>query len=149
MSICQALSNSRGAAAPRLNRPGTDEDVRVGVASRLRAPDRLGGKASRCRRDPTRVSVAGATGWTGRPIAEAILAADDLQLVSAVARSTAGMDLGEAWKGDPNGVPVHADVSEALDNVDVLVDYPSQPRSATTSELRSNGASRSWSARRD
>ncbi len=75
--------------------------------------------------DPTRVSVAGATGWTGRPIAEAVLAADDLELVSAVARSTAGMDLGEAWKGDPNGVPVHGAVTEALDGVDVLVDYTS------------------------
>lgn len=75
--------------------------------------------------DPTRVSVAGATGWAGRPVAEAILAADDLQLVSAVARSTAGMDLGEAWKGAPNGVPVHGAVTEALDDVDVLVDYTS------------------------
>jgi 4-hydroxy-tetrahydrodipicolinate reductase len=76
-------------------------------------------------KNPTRVSVAGATGWTGRPITEAILAADDLQLVSAVARSTAGMDLGEAWQSEPNGVPVHGTVTDALDDVDVLVDYTS------------------------
>lgn len=75
--------------------------------------------------DPARVSVAGATGWTGRPIAEAVIAADDLRLVSAVARSTAGMDLGEAWEGDANGVPVHGTVAEALDGVDVLVDFTS------------------------
>ncbi len=73
----------------------------------------------------TRVTVAGATGWTGRPLAEAIIAAADLRLVSAVARSTAGMDLGEAWDGDANGVPVHGAVADALDDVDVLVDYTS------------------------
>ena len=71
------------------------------------------------------VCVAGATGWTGRPIAEAILAADDLKLRSAVSRSAAGRDLGEAWGGDANGVPVVAAVGDALDGVDVLVDYTS------------------------
>jgi 4-hydroxy-tetrahydrodipicolinate reductase len=73
----------------------------------------------------TRVTVAGATGWTGRPLAEAVIAADDLRLVAAVARSTAGMDLGETWTGEPNGVPVHGSVTDALDDVDVLVDYTS------------------------
>ncbi len=75
--------------------------------------------------DTTRVSVARATGWTGRPIAEAVRDAENLELVSAVARSTAGMDLGHAWGGEANGVPVHGTVSEALDGVDVLVDYTS------------------------
>lgn len=73
----------------------------------------------------TSVCVAGATGWTGRPIAEAVLASDDLVLRSAVSRSWAGQDLGTAWGGDPVGVPVHASVGDALDNVDVLVDYTS------------------------
>lgn len=73
----------------------------------------------------TRVCVAGATGWTGRPVSEAVLAAADLELVSAVARSAAGGDLGRAWGGAENGVPVHAAVAEALDGVDVLVDYTS------------------------
>lgn len=71
------------------------------------------------------VCVAGATGWTGRAIAEAILAADDLELRSAVSRSAAGQDLGSAWGGDPVGVPVHGSVAEALDGVNVLVDYTS------------------------
>lgn len=69
------------------------------------------------------VCVAGATGWTGKAVAEAILASDDLTLTSAVARSAAGSDLGSAWGGEPNGVPVFATVEEALDGVDVLVDY--------------------------
>jgi 4-hydroxy-tetrahydrodipicolinate reductase len=72
-----------------------------------------------------RVCVAGATGWTGRPIAEAVLAADDLELRSAVARSTAGEDLGRAWGRDALGVDVHDRVETALDGVDVLVDYTS------------------------
>jgi len=73
----------------------------------------------------TNVCVAGATGWTGRPIAEALLASDDLVLRGAVSRSAAGQDLGVAWGGDPNGVPVHGSVADALDGVDVLVDYTS------------------------
>lgn len=69
--------------------------------------------------------VAGATGSTGRAVAEAILEADDLELRSAVSRSAAGQDLGEAWGGEPNGVPVFESVSEALDGVEILVDYTS------------------------
>jgi len=72
----------------------------------------------------TTVCVAGATGWTGRAVAEAVLAADDLQLVSAVGRRAAGQDLGSAWDIDPVGVRVSALVDDAaLDGVDVLVDF--------------------------
>ncbi|HEX7144124.1 MAG TPA: 4-hydroxy-tetrahydrodipicolinate reductase [Gaiellaceae bacterium] len=69
--------------------------------------------------------IAGATGWTGRALARAVLEAPDLALVSAVSRSASGGDLGEALGGDALGVPVHASVREALDGVDVLVDYTS------------------------
>ena len=57
-----------------------------------------------------RVCVAGITGWTGSAVAEAVDAADDLQLVAGVARS------------DP---AQFSSVEEALDAVpaDVLVDY--------------------------
>jgi 4-hydroxy-tetrahydrodipicolinate reductase len=76
-----------------------------------------------------RICVAGATGWTGRPVAEAVLSASDLQLVSAVARRSAGRDLGEAWGTVHNGVPVYSTVAEALDtadgSIDVLIDYTS------------------------
>lgn len=74
------------------------------------------------------MGVAGATGWTGRAVAEAVLAADDLLLSSAVSRSAAGTDLGVAWGGEPNGVPVHAKVEDALDGVDVLVEYTSHEK---------------------
>ena len=59
-----------------------------------------------------RVCVAGVTGWTGAAIADAVRAADDLELAGGVARS------------DPYS---HSSVAEALDAVDadVLVDYTS------------------------
>ncbi|MEJ3654287.1 4-hydroxy-tetrahydrodipicolinate reductase [Actinomycetes bacterium KLBMP 9759] len=71
------------------------------------------------------VCVAGATGWTGRAVAEAVLAADDLRLCSAVSRSAAGSDLGVAWDEEPVGVTVRSAVVDALDGVDVMVDYTS------------------------
>jgi 4-hydroxy-tetrahydrodipicolinate reductase len=57
-----------------------------------------------------RVCVAGITGWTGRPVADAVEGAEDLELVAGVARSDAES---------------HSSVAEALDAVaaDVLVDY--------------------------
>jgi 4-hydroxy-tetrahydrodipicolinate reductase len=57
-----------------------------------------------------RVCVAGSTGWTGGPVAEAVREAVDLQLVAGVSRS------------DPGS---YSSVAEALDAVaaDVLVDY--------------------------
>jgi 4-hydroxy-tetrahydrodipicolinate reductase len=72
-----------------------------------------------------RVAIAGATGWTGRAIVAGVLAAADLELVAAVGRAAAGRDLGEALGGEPLGVCVRATVAEALDGVDVLVDYTS------------------------
>ncbi|MEP6952438.1 MAG: 4-hydroxy-tetrahydrodipicolinate reductase [Solirubrobacteraceae bacterium] len=63
-----------------------------------------------------RVCMAGATGWTGRAIVSGLRGAPDLVLASAVSRSAAGSTLDD-------GVPVYATVSEALDGVDVLVDY--------------------------
>jgi 4-hydroxy-tetrahydrodipicolinate reductase len=57
-----------------------------------------------------RVCVAGITGWTGRPVAEAVEDAPDLELVAGVSRS------------DPGSF---SSVADALDAVpaDVLVDY--------------------------
>jgi 4-hydroxy-tetrahydrodipicolinate reductase len=71
------------------------------------------------------VCIAGATGWTGRALTRAVLEAPDLALVSAVSRSASGGDLGEALGGDALGIPVRASVREALDGVDVLIDYTS------------------------
>jgi 4-hydroxy-tetrahydrodipicolinate reductase len=57
-----------------------------------------------------RVCVAGVTGWTGRPVAAAVEAAEDLELVAGVSRS------------DPAS---YSSVADALDAVtaDVLVDF--------------------------
>jgi 4-hydroxy-tetrahydrodipicolinate reductase len=59
---------------------------------------------------PLRVCVAGVTGWAGRAVAEAVDAADDLELVAGVSRSDQAS---------------FSTVEEALDAVpaDVLVDY--------------------------
>jgi 4-hydroxy-tetrahydrodipicolinate reductase len=76
----------------------------------------------------TRIVVAGATGSTGRAVAEGAAAAADLELVAAVARSSAGSDLATAWGADSPAVPVFGSVAEALDSVggaDVVVDYTS------------------------
>jgi 4-hydroxy-tetrahydrodipicolinate reductase len=51
---------------------------------------------------------------------QAVIDAPDLALGSAVSRSRAGRDLGEA-----PGVPVYGSVGEALDGIDVLIDYTS------------------------
>ena len=69
--------------------------------------------------------IAGATGWTGSAIVEGALAADGITLSSAVSRSSAGQDLGTALGRDALGVPVFADVEDALDAVDVLVEFTS------------------------
>jgi 4-hydroxy-tetrahydrodipicolinate reductase len=55
----------------------------------------------------------------------AVVDAPDLALGSAVSRSAAGRDLGEALGGEALGVPVHASVREALESIDVLVDFTS------------------------
>jgi 4-hydroxy-tetrahydrodipicolinate reductase len=64
-----------------------------------------------------RICIAGATGWTGTALVQAILDAPDLELGSCVSRSAAGGTIG--------GAPVYGDVADALDGIDVLVDYTS------------------------
>lgn len=68
--------------------------------------------------------MAGATGWTGAELSKAILDADDLELVSAVAPKSAGKDLGDVLGRPPTGVEVSADLASALATpCDVLIDY--------------------------
>jgi 4-hydroxy-tetrahydrodipicolinate reductase len=65
-----------------------------------------------------RVCVAGATGWVGKPLVEAIAKSDDLELVAAVARNSAGQRLGN--------VRISGSVEEAQRTpFDVFVDYTS------------------------
>src|SRR4051794_7842654 len=75
--------------------------------------------------DRIHLAIAGATGWTGSAVAEGALSAPDIALRSAVARRSAGQDLGAALGREPLGVPVFASVVEALDEVDVLVEFTS------------------------
>lgn len=71
----------------------------------------------------TRVCIAGITGWTGAPIAAAVAASSDLELVSGVSRLAAGDPLTRIV-GGVDGM-IHGSVAEALDAVpaDVLVDF--------------------------
>jgi len=85
------------------------------------------------------VCIAGATGWTGRALVRGVLDAPDLELRSAVARSAAGCDLGEALGGEALGVPVHGAVADALDGVDVVIDYTA-PDAVKANTLAAVGA---------
>jgi 4-hydroxy-tetrahydrodipicolinate reductase len=71
------------------------------------------------------LAVAGATGWAGSAIVDAALAAPDITLRSAIARSSAGQDLGTSLGREPMAVAVHGNVDDALDGVDVLVEFTS------------------------
>jgi 4-hydroxy-tetrahydrodipicolinate reductase len=63
-----------------------------------------------------RVCLAGITGWVGEPLAAAIRAADDLELVAAVARRG----------GDHAGIVVSTSVPQSLQTpYDIFVDYTS------------------------
>src|SRR3954463_13128 len=64
-----------------------------------------------------RLCIAGATGWAGGALVRGVREAPDLELRSAVSRSAAG--------GEIDGAPVYASAAEALDGVDVLVDFTS------------------------
>ena len=87
-----------------------------------------------------RVCVAGVTGWAGRAVARAVLRSPDFRLVSAVARTSAGQDVGFAiGRGGPVGVTVTADPSEALaPKPDVWIDYthPSAVKGHALAALR-------------
>jgi len=71
----------------------------------------------------TRICMAGATGWTGRAIAAGILDAEDLTLSGALARKSAGLDIGDVLGRAAAGVTVTADVGAALEGAEVLIDY--------------------------
>ncbi len=72
-----------------------------------------------------RVVMAGATGKTGSEVVRALLAEDDIQVVAAVGRNHAGVDLGQALGTGFLGIRVYGDVEQALDQhpADVLVDF--------------------------
>jgi 4-hydroxy-tetrahydrodipicolinate reductase len=75
---------------------------------------------------PVRVCLSGVTGDVGRLLAASVLEQADLELSSAVARSSAGSTVGAAL-GRDCPVLIRSSVAEALrhDEFDVLVDYTS------------------------
>ena len=80
--------------------------------------------------EPLRVIVAGATGWAGSALARGIARADDLQLVAAVARASAGRNLGDVLNEPRLDCPICASAAEALATpADVFVEY-TQPDTA-------------------
>ncbi len=85
------------------------------------------------------VCLAGATGWAGAALAQAIAKTDDLKLVAGVSRRYAGQRLG-AVLGIPNlEITVSGSVEEALRTpCDVFVEYtrPEVAKSHVTSAIR-------------
>ena len=72
-----------------------------------------------------KICLAGAAGHVGRELVKAILDADDLQLVSAVGKTSAGKRLSEITGDARAGIVVHKSVAEALAAMpaDVFIDY--------------------------
>ena len=75
---------------------------------------------------PISVCIAGTTGWTGSVVARHLLASEEFEVVGAIARSSAGRDLGEVLGVAANGVTIRHSLEDVLadgSDVDVLVDY--------------------------
>jgi 4-hydroxy-tetrahydrodipicolinate reductase len=84
---------------------------------------------------PIRVCVAGATGWTGSAVTRHLLQSSDLQLAGAIARRSAGRDIGEVLGGPPAGIEVVSSLEGVLAlQPDVLIDY-TKPDSVKTRTL--------------
>jgi 4-hydroxy-tetrahydrodipicolinate reductase len=73
-----------------------------------------------------RVCVAGVTGWTGSEVTRALLGANEFALTGAIARRSAGRDVGELLGQPANGIVVAGTLEQALvQPADVLVDFTS------------------------
>jgi 4-hydroxy-tetrahydrodipicolinate reductase len=73
-----------------------------------------------------KVCVAGATGWVGRILVREIVKSSEFTLSGAIARSSAGADIGTVLGLEPAGVIVSETLSGALSKpTDVVVDYTS------------------------
>jgi len=71
-----------------------------------------------------RICVAGATGWAGSALAQAIFTAEDMELVAAISRSHAGKSLGEVPGMKELTAPIFGTADEALQtHPDVFVEY--------------------------
>jgi 4-hydroxy-tetrahydrodipicolinate reductase len=75
-------------------------------------------------RMPIKVCIAGATGWAGSAVTRRILHSSDFQLAGAIARQSAGRDIGEVLGGPAAGIAVVPSLEDVLPvQPDVLIDY--------------------------
>jgi 4-hydroxy-tetrahydrodipicolinate reductase len=73
-----------------------------------------------------KICVAGATGWVGQVLIRKIIKSSEFTLSGAIARNSAGQDIGTALGLEPAGVIVSGTLGEALSKpTDVVVDYTS------------------------
>ena len=83
-----------------------------------------------------RVCLAGATGWAGSALARAIAKSDDIELVAAVARRSAGQELGQVLSEPKLSCPIYPTAQEALTHpCDVFFEY-TQPYIAKSNILQ-------------
>ncbi len=74
--------------------------------------------------EPIKICVAGCTGWTGSAVTRGVLAANDLRLTGAVARASAGQDVGTVLGLSAAGLKIASSFEEAIRQpCDVLIDY--------------------------
>jgi 4-hydroxy-tetrahydrodipicolinate reductase len=72
----------------------------------------------------SRVCVAGATGWAGSLVTRAILESEQFQLAGALARQSAGTDIGVALGQPEVGIKIAQSLEEVLPAApQVLIDY--------------------------
>ena len=73
---------------------------------------------------PIKICIAGATGWTGSAVTRRVLQSPGFALAGAIARRSAGRDIGELLGGPAAGLSVAASLEEVLPaRPDVLIDY--------------------------
>jgi|SRR6185295_5282376 len=71
-----------------------------------------------------KVCIAGATGWVGKPLCDAVTKTEDMDLVGAVSPSHKGQRLGDIIDNLSLSLTISGSVDEALQvPTDVLVDY--------------------------
>lgn len=73
-----------------------------------------------------KICVAGATGWVGQVLVRRIVKSSEFTLSGAIARNSAGQDIGTVLGLEPAEVIISGTLSEALSKpTDVVVDYTS------------------------
>src|SRR5271156_6304660 len=73
---------------------------------------------------PIKICIAGISGWTGSEVAKAVIQNPQFQLTAAVARKSAGQDVGKILGQNNIGLVIDDSLEAALAKpVDVLIEY--------------------------